>query len=63
MQQNNDAPFRQQIFHVSEAEAKLEVEPYRLLDDLRQKPVATVNDFRHFTWLPGGLEGRKPQTL
>ena len=55
MQQNNDAPFRQQIFHVSEAEAKLEVELGSLMDDLRRKPVATLNDFRHFTWLPGGL--------
>ena len=39
--------FRQQIFDVAQAESELEVEPYRLVNDLRRETIPGVADFRH----------------
>jgi len=39
--------FRQQIFDVAEAQGESEIEPNRLLNDLRREPVPFVADFLH----------------
>src|ERR1019366_10429958 len=39
--------FRQQIFDVAKAQCEPEIEPDRLLDDLRREPVPAVADFLH----------------
>ena len=44
---DRDAAFGEQILYISKAQGEPKVEPYRLLDDLRRKPVTTVADFRH----------------
>jgi hypothetical protein len=47
---NHDPAFGEQIFDVTEAEREPQVEPNRLLNDLRREPVARVADF----WVPSG---------
>ncbi len=42
---DSDAAFGEQILYISKAQGEPKVEPYRLLDDLRRKPVTTVTDF------------------
>ena len=49
---NDDPAFGEEIFDVTEAEREPQVEPNRLLNDLRREPVARVADFRHTHWLP-----------
>jgi hypothetical protein len=44
---HSHATFRQQIFDVAQAEREPEVEPNRLLNDLRREPVTRVADFLH----------------
>jgi hypothetical protein len=44
---DRDAAFRQQIFDVAEAQGEPEIEPDRLMDDLRWEPISTVADFLH----------------
>src|SRR3979411_1771485 len=44
---DHDAPFRQQVFDVTEAQCEPEIEPDRLLDDLWRKAVAAIADFLH----------------
>src|SRR5208283_4283481 len=39
--------FRQQIFDVAQAEGEPEVEPYRLVNDLRRETISVVADFLH----------------
>jgi hypothetical protein len=39
--------FRQQIFDVTQAEGEPEVEPYRLVNDLRRETIPAVADFLH----------------
>src|SRR5271169_5226273 len=39
--------FRQQIFDVAQAEGEPEVEPYRLVNDLRRETISAVADFLH----------------
>src|SRR5271156_5801397 len=41
------AAFRQQIFDVAQAEGEPEVEPYRLVNDLRRETIPAVADFLH----------------
>src|SRR5271168_4504931 len=41
------AAFRQQIFDVAQAEGEPEVEPYRLVNDLRRETISGVADFLH----------------
>ena len=40
-----NAAFRQQVFDVAQAQGEPEVEPDRLMDDLRREPVAVVAIF------------------
>ena len=44
---DRDAAFRQQIFDVAEAQGEPEIEPDRLMNDLRWEPISTVADFLH----------------
>src|ERR1700730_10541636 len=44
---DHDAPFRQQVFDVTEAECEPEIEPDRLVDDLWRKAVSAIADFLH----------------
>ncbi len=44
---DRDAAFGEQILCISKAQGETKVEPYRLLDGLRRKPVTTVADFRN----------------
>src|SRR3984893_4991025 len=44
---DHDAPFRQQVFDVTEAQCEPEIEPDRLVDDLWRKAVAAIADFLH----------------
>src|SRR3984957_3827199 len=39
--------FRQQVLDVTQAEGEPEVEPYRLVNDLRREPVSSVADLLH----------------
>ena len=39
--------FRQQNFDVAQAKGELEVEPYRLMNDLGREPVAGIADLGH----------------
>jgi hypothetical protein len=39
--------FRQQIFDVAQAEGEPEVEPYRLVNDLRRETIPILADFLH----------------
>src|ERR1700676_2338701 len=39
--------FRQQIFDVTQAEGEPEVEPYRLVNDLRRETIPAIADFLH----------------
>src|SRR6202162_4607679 len=39
--------FRQQVLDVTQAEGEPEVEPYRLVNDLRWEPVSSVADLLH----------------
>jgi len=41
------SPFRQQVLDVTQAEGEPEVEPYRLVNDLRWEPVSSVADLLH----------------
>ena len=43
--------FAQQIFDVAKAEREPEIEPDRLVNDLRREPISGVADFRHALWL------------
>src|SRR5664279_2914137 len=53
---DHDAALRQQIFDVAKAQCEPEIEPDRLLDDLRREPVPFVADFLHS---PGYLTARE----
>jgi hypothetical protein len=44
---DHDAPFRQQVFDVTQAQGKPEIKPDRLLDDLWRKSIAAIADFLH----------------
>ena len=44
---DRDAAFRQQIFDVAQAQGEPEIEPDRLMNDLRWEPISTVADFLH----------------
>jgi hypothetical protein len=44
---DHDATFRQQIFDVAKAQGEPEIQPDRLLDDLRWEAVPVVADFLH----------------
>jgi hypothetical protein len=44
---HRDASLRQQIFDVAEAQCEPKIEPDRLLNDLRRKPVPGVTDLLH----------------
>src|SRR5580692_11419760 len=39
--------FRRQVLDVTQAEGEPEVEPYRLINDLRREPVSSVADLLH----------------
>ena len=60
---HHDATFRQQIFHVAEAQGEPKIQPNRLLDDLGRKAVAAVIYLRHGQWLSVGPRDRKPRTM
>ena len=47
-----DPALSEQIFDVTKAECEPEIEPDRLMYDLRRKPIAGVADFRHPLRLP-----------
>ena len=49
---NCNFALREQIFDVSKAEREPEIEPDRLVNDLRREPISGVTDFRHALWLP-----------
>ena len=49
---DHNPAFGEQVFDVTEAEREPQVEPNRLLNDLRREPVARVGDFRHTQRLP-----------
>ena len=53
---DHDAPLRQQIFDVAKAQCEPEIEPDRLLDDLRREPVPFAADCLHS---PGYLTARE----
>jgi hypothetical protein len=44
---DRDAALRQQIFDVAEAQGESEIEPDRVLNDLRREPIPAVTDFLH----------------
>jgi hypothetical protein len=44
---DRDAALRQQIFDVAKAQGEPEIEPDRMLDDLKREPVPIVADFLH----------------
>jgi len=46
---HRDASLRQQNFSVADLQRETEIEPNRLLIDLRREPIAVVEDFGH--WL------------
>src|ERR1039458_8671705 len=57
---------REQIFDVAQAQREPEVEPNRLLNDLRREPVAGVADFPHpplATGPPKGPQVRRGVTM
>ena len=58
---DRDAALRQQIFDVAKAQGEPEIEPDRLLDDLRREPVPIVAVFSSFPWLPNRQGDRKPE--
>src|SRR5260370_19145668 len=49
---NCNSALREQIFDVTKAEREPEIEPDRLVNDLRREPISGVADFRHALWLP-----------
>src|SRR5260221_4576877 len=44
---NGDPALREQILDVTKAECEPQIEPNRLMDDLRQEPISGVADFPH----------------
>src|SRR5207245_518097 len=59
---HGDPAFGQQILDIAEAQGEPNIQPNRLLDDLRREAVAAVADFSHARWLPPGLRSRKLAT-
>ncbi len=53
---DHNPPLGEQVFNVAEAEREPEVQPNRLVNDLRREPVARVADFLH----PLGYRASKP---
>jgi len=48
------APLREKLLHVTKAQAKAEIEPDRVSDDDRRKPMAFQREFRHRKPTPKG---------
>jgi hypothetical protein len=48
---DRDPALSEQIFDVTKAECEPEIEPDRLVNDLRGEPILGVADFRHAPWL------------
>src|SRR5208337_4539296 len=51
---NCNSALREQILDVTKAEREPEIEPDRLVNDLRREPISGVADFRHALRLPSG---------
>src|SRR6478672_4310644 len=49
---NCNSALGEQILDVTKAEREPEIEPDRLVDDLRREPISGVADFRHALRLP-----------
>src|SRR5271166_3217441 len=49
---NYNSALREQILDVTKAKGEPEIEPDRLVNDLRREPISGVADFRHALWLP-----------
>jgi hypothetical protein len=49
---NCNSALGEQILDVAKAEGETEIEPDRLVNDLRRKPISGVADFHHALWLP-----------
>src|SRR5271157_5839495 len=49
---NCNSALREQIFDVTKAEREPEIEPDRLVNDLRREPISGLADFRLALWLP-----------
>ena len=60
---NHNAPFRQQIFYVAEAEGEAEIEPDGLMDDLGWEAIPTVADFSHPEEMMTRPKDRKPSWM
>ena len=48
---DRDPVLGQQILDVTKAEGEPEIEPDRVIDDLRREPISRVADFPHAPWL------------
>jgi hypothetical protein len=59
---DRDPPLSEQVFNVSKAQRKQEIEPNCLLYDLRREPVPSVADFRHSPWLSRDHKFDKPMS-
>ena len=49
---NCNSALGEQILDVTKAKREPEIEPDRLVNDLRREPISGVADFRHALWLP-----------
>src|SRR5438876_4271101 len=49
---NCNSALREQILDITKAEGEPEIEPDRLVNDLRREPISGVADFRHALRLP-----------
>src|SRR5208283_468289 len=49
---NCNSALGEQILDVTIAKREPEIEPDRLVNDLRREPISGVADFRHALWLP-----------
>ena len=59
---DRDPALSEQVFNVSKAQRKPEIEPNCLLYDLRREPVPGVADFRQARWLSRDHKFHKPMS-
>lgn len=58
--EDDDPTFRQQIFHVPEAEGEPKIEPDGLMDDFGREAIPAVADFPHPEEMTTRRKDRKP---
>ena len=49
---NCNSALREQVLDIAKAEGEPEIEPDRLVNDLRWEPISGIADFRHVLRLP-----------